>query len=144
MNKTTCLLLILLAMGFACVKKTPVPTHDQAYTPETIRVTGMGAYPANAVNPAQAKLLAREAAIQDAYRQILERLYAVRLDANVVVRDAIAESVDVKSQVQGYVRTARILSENNDTTRGIYSVDMELEHNKTKFKQMVSGVWDRR
>ena len=144
MNMMKWCILIVLALSFACGPKKHVPAHDQAYTRETIRVTGMGAYPANAVNAAQAKLLAREAAVQDAYRQILERLYAVRIDANVAVRDAVAESVNVKSQVQGYVRTARVLSENNDPNRGIFTVDMELEHNKTKFKQMVSGAWDHR
>ena len=96
-------------------------------TGKTYRVTGMGAYPKDSANnPVQSKLMAREAAMQDAYRQLLETLAGVQVKANVTVSDAITQSAETKTFVEGHIRGATIVAERNDAAKGIYEMDLEL------------------
>jgi hypothetical protein len=115
---------VSLLAGQACATR-PEP-RPYEYNERIVAVTGQGAYPADAANAAQARLLAREAAIQDGYRQILEHIEAIRVTSDTCVRNAVAESVEVKTYVEGYIRNAGITAERNLPEKGIYEVDMEL------------------
>lgn len=77
----------------------------------TVEAIGTGFPPANVQNPAQAKALARRAAVVEAYRNLAEAIYGVRIDSITTVRNlALAHDV-VISRVSGIVEGARIVRE---------------------------------
>ena len=92
----------------------------------TIQVTGMGvANPRMATTPAHAAMLARRSAVVDAYRQLLEIVQGVNVDADTTVENMMVQSDIVKTKVTGVVKGARIIDE-GELSGGGYSVTMEL------------------
>lgn len=91
----------------------------------TIQVTGTGVAPANAVNAAQARIMARRAAVVDAQRNIAEQISGVQVDADTLVENYMTTSDTVRTKVSAVVRGARIISENY-TSDGAYEVVMEV------------------
>lgn len=76
------------------------------WTDKVIKVTGSGASPAD--KPAgQARLLAEKAAISDAYRQMAEIVYGVRVDSETIVKDFVVQSDVIKTSVDGFIKGAR-------------------------------------
>lgn len=76
------------------------------WTDKMIKVTGSGAAPAD--KPVgQARLLAERAAIADAYRQLAEIIYGVRVDSETIVKDFTVESDTIKTKVDGLIKGAR-------------------------------------
>ena len=90
-----------------------------------IRATGGGVAPAGARNAAQARMMARRAAIVNAYRQLAESAGGVNIDAETTVDMASVSSDVVKTKVQAVVRGARIVSE-KATSDGGYEVTVEV------------------
>ncbi len=91
-----------------------------------IQATGTGvSNPAMATSPAHASMMARRAAIADAYRQLLELVQGVNVDAETTVEQMMLTSDVVKIKVTGVVKGARIVSE-GELSGGGYSVTMEL------------------
>lgn len=88
-----------------------------------IQVEGAGVAPATARTAAQAKLMARRAAIVDAYRQIAEEISGVQVDGETTIRDLELSSDVVKTKVSAFVRGARIVGERAED--GAYYVTME-------------------
>jgi len=78
--------------------------------PSIIKVsgTGEGVPPMNVISPAQARALARRAAIADAYRSLAEKMYGIRLSAKDRVRDLVAQRTEVRTAVYGIIRGASI------------------------------------
>lgn len=92
----------------------------------TIQVTGMGvANPNKAVTKAHASMMARRAAITDAYRQMAEALNGVQVDAETTVEQMMLTSDVVKTRISAVIKGARIVSE-GELNGGGYSVTMEL------------------
>jgi hypothetical protein len=91
----------------------------------TLYVTGEGVAPINAINSAQAKILARRAAIADAYRQLAEKMYGVKVTAKETVKDLMLKNSDVHTYVEGLIRGANIQAEKFEN--GIYYVTMSLK-----------------
>jgi len=75
-----------------------------------VTAVGVGAPPPNAVNAAQARAMAKRAAVIDARRNLLEITQGVQLDSMTLVRDFIVQSDVVRNSVQGIVRNAQILN----------------------------------
>lgn len=76
------------------------------WTDKVIKVTGSGAIPSD--KPAgQARLLAERAAISDAYRQISEIVYGVRVNSETTVKDFVVESDIIKTKVDGFIKGAK-------------------------------------
>lgn len=76
------------------------------WTDKVIKVTGNGAAPAD--KPiGQARLLAERAAIVDAYRQLSEIVYGVRVDSQTTVKDCTVQSDIIKTNVEGFIKGAR-------------------------------------
>lgn len=55
-----------------------------------VAATGTGIAPPTAINAAQAEMLARRAAVADAYRQLAEEVAGVQVDAESTVQRAFA------------------------------------------------------
>ncbi len=92
----------------------------------TIQVTGMGvANPSMATTPAHLSMMARRAAVADAYRQLAEAVQGVHVDAETTVEQMMLTSDIVKTRVSAVIRGARIIDE-GELSGGGYSVTMEI------------------
>ena len=91
----------------------------------TIQVTGMGIAPPTARTPAHAAMLARRAAITDAYRQLAEVVNGVQVDAETTVEQMVLTSDVVKTRISAVIKGAVVVSE-GELSGGGYSVTMEI------------------
>jgi len=92
-----------------------------------IRATGSGA-PSNdpKLNLAQRRLGAERAALADAYRNLLEAVKGVRVDSETLVENFVVSSDKIRTQVNGFVRGARIVP-NESGERYTYLSDGSVE-----------------
>ena len=91
-----------------------------------IQVTGMGVgNPALATTPAHAAMMARRAAMADAYRQLAEMVQGVQVDAETTVEQMMLTSDVVKTKVSAIIKGAKIVDE-GELAGGGYSVTMEI------------------
>jgi hypothetical protein len=99
-------------------------------------VYGEGIAPSNTISPAQALALAKRAAVTDAYRQLGEKLYGIRVNAKETVKDAALKDSRIVTQVNGLIKNATI----TDTSYkdGLYRVRMELTMNGERWKEIFS------
>ena len=89
----------------------------------TITVTGSGIAPANARSAAQARMMARRAAVVDAYRQLAEAIKGVNVDSETTVQNMMVVDDTTKTKVSAFIQGAKILSE-QVTADGGYEVTM--------------------
>jgi len=71
-----------------------------------VMAVGIGAPPADAVNAAQARAMAKRAAVVVAQRNLLETLKGVRVDSETIVENFIVASDRIRTAVQGIIRGA--------------------------------------
>ncbi|MCD6449812.1 MAG: VWA domain-containing protein [Thermotogaceae bacterium] len=76
---------------------------------------------------AQAILMAREAAILDAKRLILESLDKVKVDEEITIEDAMMTNEDLKTQVNGVIAGGEVVSEDYDEEWGVYTVEVKVD-----------------
>ena len=98
-------LLVMSSVAMAASLGTDIGSGD-------ITVHGFGVMPPNAVNPAQARMMARRAAVADAYRQLAEAVQGVNVDANTTVQNMMVVNDTINTKVSALVRGARIVGEN--------------------------------
>ena len=89
----------------------------------SITVIGMGAQPANALNPAQARMLARRAAVADAYRQLAESIKGVNVDSETTVENMMVTSDIIRTKVSACIKGAVVIAE-QEIPGGGYQVTM--------------------
>lgn len=89
-----------------------------------ITATGSGIAPVGTVG-AQAKGMARRAAIADAQRQLVEAVYGVQVDAETTVEQMTVTSDVIRTRVSGVLRGAQIVDE-GFSADGAYEVTMQL------------------
>lgn len=91
-----------------------------------IKVTGMGvANPKMAMTPAHAAMMARRAAVADAYRQLAEAVNGVQVDAETTVEQMMLTNDTVRTKISATIKGAQIVSE-GELAGGGYSVTLEL------------------
>ena len=88
----------------------------------TISGIGEGVARPDAISPAQARALARRAAIADAYRSLAEKMYGIRLSAKDRIRDLVAQRTEVRTAVYGIIKGARIDEEG--WRDGLYTIKL--------------------
>lgn len=92
------------------------------WTSGYIKVKGTGIAPENML-PAQAKLMARRAAVADAYRNLAEIVEGVQVNAETTVKNYIAKSDVVEIKVSGFIQGARIYDE-RQLDDGTYEIEL--------------------
>lgn len=102
-----------------------------AKPPNWYTVTGTGMADENLL-PQQRRLMARRAAIEDAWRQLLEAAKGVQIDSRTTVRDFITQDDAIRSRVEGIIRGAQIIDE-EALPDGSYEVKMSLDMNRIKY-----------
>ncbi|MDP3980255.1 MAG: LPP20 family lipoprotein [Chlamydiota bacterium] len=61
-----------------------------------------------ALSPGQQKLLAKRAATVDAYRNLAEQIKGLKIDSNTYVRDFVAESDEIATSLDTFIKGIRI------------------------------------
>ena len=89
-----------------------------------IKVIGEGVAPAG-LPGAQGRVMAKRAAIADAYRQLAEAVKGVQVDANTTVEMAMVKSDTISLKVSALIKGAQIVSE-NVSPDGAYQVTMQI------------------
>lgn len=91
-----------------------------------VRAKGYGVAPDNVSNSAQAKIMAREAAITMAQRRLLETIKGVKINSTQTVENAQVKSDVVKKRVSGVIKGAQIIEEKRPAD-DVYRVVMEVK-----------------
>jgi hypothetical protein len=103
----------------------------------TIRAIGMGVAPESTISPAQALVLAKRAAIADAYRQLGEKMYGIKLNAKDTIKDAVVKNTTIRTQVNAIVRNAEI--QESIYKDGLFQVEMEVKLDGRRWYRVLSG-----
>ena len=109
----------MILAGFKAEAATGTDWNDSVVT-----AVGTGIAP-NGTTGAQARVLARRAAIADAQRQLAEAVNGVNVDAETTVEQMAVTSDIVRTKVSATLKGAKIVSE-NITSDGAYEVTMQL------------------
>jgi hypothetical protein len=74
-----------------------------------VEAVGIGAPPPNPTNMAQARAMAKRAAVTVARRNLLEIVQGVRIDSRTVIKDFTVESDTIRSEVQGLLQNSQVV-----------------------------------
>ena len=97
----------------------------------TIYSVGDGVVPPDPIHPAQARVRAKRAAIDEAYGRMVEMANEVRVDAESTTRNFVNENRTVRTRVSGMVKNAEI-EEVKQFDDGSYQVKMKMSMDGAK------------
>lgn len=117
-------LLVLAGTVFASNVAIAKPVGGIDYQTGMITVVGEGLPPQEG-SAAKKRLLAKRAAITDAYRKLAEAVEGVHVDSQTLVKQLEVASDEVRTSVSGVIKGARVVDE-NVTEDGAYEVRVEL------------------
>ena len=100
---------------------------------------GVGVAPCNGTcSVAKAKVMARRAAVIDAYRALAEEMYGIRINGRDTVKNMVLQNSTIRSYVDGLIRGAHIIDESYKN--GIYSVTMDVTIDPAKWNQYLNTI----
>jgi hypothetical protein len=106
-----------------------------------IEAKGVGVVPCEgACNTAEAKAMARRAAILDAYKALAEKMYGIKINGRDSVKNMILENSNIKAYVEGLISGANIEEEN--FKNGMYTVSMSVTIDVQKWNQFLQNMTD--
>lgn len=117
----------LLALTAGCVS----PERLGVKPGEVFRAIGRGAPPEDAVNEAQANLLAQRAAKLDACRNLLESVKGVFITSNTKVEDFITTEDKIESVVEGLLQGV-VVDKEEKMSDGSWEVEVYLTYEQLK------------
>ena len=104
----------------------------------TIEAKGVGIVPCNgACSTAQAKVMARRAAVLDAYRALIEKIYGIKINGRDTVKNMALQSSTIRAHIEGLVRGATI--EDESFKDGIYTVVMSVKLNVQEWNKYLEN-----
>lgn len=74
-----------------------------------VEAVGIGAPPPNPANMAQARAMAKRAAVTVARRNLLEIVQGVRIDSRTIIKDFAVESDIIRTEVQGLLQNSQVV-----------------------------------
>ncbi len=92
---------------------------------KVVYAVGDGVPPMDAVNPAQARVRAKRAAIDEAMARLLETVKEVKVDAESTTRNFINENRTVQTRVSGLIKNA-VIVEQRQASDGSYQIMMSM------------------
>jgi len=119
-----------------------------------IFAVGDGVMPPDAISPAQARVRAKRAAIDEAFGRLIEMANEVRVDAESTTRNYVNENRVVRTKVRGIVKHAEIVKINQlsdgsfqvmmrmpmDGAKGLSSALLPVQLEKIRKVRVVSSV----
>jgi len=100
-----------------------------------LEATGVGISPISAVSVPQARAMARRAAILDAYKALVEKMYGVKINGRDSVKNMILQNSTLRGYVEGLIRGAKIEEEN--FKNGTYTVIMSVKLNVQQWNRFL-------
>jgi len=111
--------------GLDYVDKSAEGQSQVNWTQQTVRAVGNGAGPETIKDLARRKILAKRAAVLDAYRNLLEAVKGVRVTSSTLVQDLMLQNDTIKAETEGMVKGAQETAVNY-TKDGICEVTLEV------------------
>lgn len=103
---------MVMMLAIAVFSTAPVLAAEGVdWNNSSITVIGAGVAPMNAYNAAQARMMARRAAVVDAYRQLAETIKGVNIDSETTVQSMMTLDDITKTKVSAFIQGARVVSE---------------------------------
>lgn len=91
----------------------------------TFEVTGKGLIPETAINTGQGRLMAERAAINDGYRQLVEKIRGVYVDAYSQTTNGIIDYDVIRTKTQSWLRGVQVL-EVKEAGYSIFNAKLQL------------------
>ena len=120
-------MMITTGVSFAAPNSLAEISNGVKWQEGIVAAIGTGVRPNNIASDAQGTVLARRAAIVDAYRGLAEQIYGVQVDSNTTVEQLMVVEDNTKTAVSGLIKNAKILKEEqlpNGTYQVILSVNL--------------------